>query len=75
MELYSLEQDMYYYNLHRKHENKWCYPKILSAKFYKIINTDLDNLRYLQCLSILRSGWHLSYFGSLETIKNKIENF
>lgn len=70
-----LEQDFYYYNLNNRHYNKWYLSKILSYNSYKILSTNCDNIRNFNCPNLERGGWHLSYFGSAEFIKNKIEQF
>ena len=73
--VYSLEQDLYYYNLNCKSDNKWYHPKILNYGYY---NNDPQSIRdwgpnvkgHFE-----KGGWHLSYFGDIEFIKNKIRNF
>lgn len=74
-DIYSLEQDFYYYNLNSRFYNKWCYSKILSFKKYKEMNFSFQEIRYLNCEKILKGGWHLSYFGDKYFIQNKIQNF
>jgi beta-1,4-mannosyl-glycoprotein beta-1,4-N-acetylglucosaminyltransferase len=75
----SLEMDMYYYNLHTLHKNKWSLPKIVSYRKYKELNMTCDQIRNdhnkCTCSTIKNSGWHLSYFGNSEYIKNKIHTF
>lgn len=71
----SLSQDFYYYNLNSKRNEKWFLSKILSYKKYKELNTDCDNLRFYNCNKLENGGWHLSYFGDANFIKNKLENF
>ena len=73
--VYSLEQDLYYYNLNCKIHSKWYHPKILNYGNY---NNDPQSIRdwgpnvngHFE-----KGGWHLSYFGDVEFIKNKIRNF
>jgi beta-1,4-mannosyl-glycoprotein beta-1,4-N-acetylglucosaminyltransferase len=71
--------DMYYYNLNNRFVNKWLFVKILNYGIYKdeIYNQKktVNDIRRSQCNVIPRGGWHLSYFGNTEFIKNKIENF
>jgi len=69
------EQDFYYYNLNSKIREKWYLSKILSYSHYKKINLLCDDIRNLKCDYIHRGGWHLSYFGNENFIKNKIQNF
>ena len=73
--IYSLSQDMYYYNLNSKKINPWTLSKILTYKIYKNLNLSFQNIRHLNCNYINNGGWHLSYFGDKYFIKNKIENF
>lgn len=77
--IYSLNMDFYYYNLHCRHTNKWNLPKILSYKFYKYLksnNYTCEHIRkYHFAEKIDRTGWHLSYFGDVNYIKNKINMF
>jgi beta-1,4-mannosyl-glycoprotein beta-1,4-N-acetylglucosaminyltransferase len=71
--------DMYYYNLNHKFNNKWLFVKILNYGAYKEETQknkkSIHDIRCAQWNVIFRGGWHLSYFGSTEFIKNKIENF
>jgi beta-1,4-mannosyl-glycoprotein beta-1,4-N-acetylglucosaminyltransferase len=75
IEFNCLEQDFYYYNLNNKMRSKWYYSKIISYKKYKEINKTCDDIRHTSCSPILKAGWHLSYFGSTEFIKNKNQEF
>lgn len=81
----SLSMDMYYYNLNSKKGYKWNASKILLYGLFKLI---LDNnltcsdirLNEIKTLtnytySIPNGGWHLSYFGDVHFIKNKLEQF
>ena len=72
----DLEQDLYYYNLNCKFERKWNYAKILNYKQYNYINKP-EEIRSLNLNQpkIKNGGWHFSYFGDVEFIKNKIKNF
>jgi beta-1,4-mannosyl-glycoprotein beta-1,4-N-acetylglucosaminyltransferase len=72
----TLQQDLYYYNLNTKFENKWNSVKILSYLKYKELSLTCNEIRdYLNAEIILNGGWHLSYFGDPIFIKNKINNF
>jgi beta-1,4-mannosyl-glycoprotein beta-1,4-N-acetylglucosaminyltransferase len=73
--IYSLEQDFYYYNLNTRMVNKWFCAKILSYKKYKEINLSFQDIRHVNCQKILKGGWHLSYFGDKNFIQNKIQHF
>lgn len=73
--VYSMEMDLYYYNLNCKYIHKWYHAKILNFGNY---NDDPQSIRdYGSKVNgdIKKCGWHLSYFGGLEIIKNKIKNF
>ena len=83
-----LEQDMYYYNLTNRLNNKWYQSKILSYKKYKEY---VDNVTKFNTLVrpkyntrgkhignypiIKKGGWHFSFFGGVDMIKNKINNY
>lgn len=75
LQLNRFEQDFYYYNLNCKRKEKWYHSKILSFKKYKELNVECDHIRFLYCDSIPKGGWHLSYFGSPDFVKNKLINF
>ena len=70
-----LEQDFYYYNLNSKRNEKWYHSKMLTVRKYKELNKSCEEIRFFNCDTIPNAGWHLSYFGNKEFIKNKIENF
>jgi beta-1,4-mannosyl-glycoprotein beta-1,4-N-acetylglucosaminyltransferase len=73
--LNSLHMKLHYYNLNIISNQAWKHPKILS--FDKLIDLPLtlDDIRRMECPTIQNGGWHLSYFGDSNFIKNKIENF
>jgi beta-1,4-mannosyl-glycoprotein beta-1,4-N-acetylglucosaminyltransferase len=75
IDINSLEQDMYYYNLNTLQNLKWCYAKILSFKKYKELNLMPNDIRLMNIIPIKQGGWHLSYFGNANMIQNKIMNF
>jgi beta-1,4-mannosyl-glycoprotein beta-1,4-N-acetylglucosaminyltransferase len=84
IEFNSLEMDFYYYNLNSKIHEKWYKSKVLSYAYYKYITENLKlncndirmNIQMNQPSYIIKNGgWHLSYFGNYQFIKNKIENF
>jgi beta-1,4-mannosyl-glycoprotein beta-1,4-N-acetylglucosaminyltransferase len=86
--IYALEQDMYYYNLNNRLQEKWYQSKII--KYYKL-QEYTDNYDKFNCIirpeynpdgkhiglnPILKcGGWHFSYFGDISFIKNKINQF
>jgi beta-1,4-mannosyl-glycoprotein beta-1,4-N-acetylglucosaminyltransferase len=71
----SLQMDFYYYNLNSKINETWGYAKILTFNQYKYLNKPCNSIRQHQCSVIDKGGWHLSYFGDSQFIKNKLENF
>ena len=72
---HNLDMDMYYYNLTCKYLKVWALAKITPFSFYKIKNDPqyLRNQDFKGSLSL--AGWHLSFFGDVNFIKNKIKNF
>jgi beta-1,4-mannosyl-glycoprotein beta-1,4-N-acetylglucosaminyltransferase len=70
-----LEMDFYYYNLNSKIVNKWLFPKIVSYGVFKQMGIPCEGYRFMNCPVIQKGGWHLSYFGDIHFIKNKIVNF
>ena len=71
----KLEQDFYYYNLNSKRDEKWYHCKVLTVNKYKELGLTCEEIRFLNCDTIVKGGWHLSYFGNTSFIKNKLENF
>jgi beta-1,4-mannosyl-glycoprotein beta-1,4-N-acetylglucosaminyltransferase len=76
---YVLEYDLYYYNLNCKMREKWKHPKIINYGYYNShYNCDPERVRSTGTLTlpvIKNGGWHLSFFGDIEFIKNKVKNF
>ena len=73
-EVLCLEQDFYYYNFNCKFIEKWHFPKIL--KYSKYLTSPYpNNIRQYNCNIVINGGWHLSYFGNVDFIKNKLRNF
>jgi len=71
---YTLEFDMYYYNLTSKLNHKWYKVKLL--RYHVVKNIDLNIARdSLVYPKLIEFGWHFSYFFSYEMIKNKIQAF
>ena len=73
--IYFLNQDLYYYNLTCKVQEKWTQSRIMQW----------INVKHGMSIQVLRmneypplnkpGGWHFSYFGNLDFIKNKLKNF
>jgi beta-1,4-mannosyl-glycoprotein beta-1,4-N-acetylglucosaminyltransferase len=71
---YSLLQDFYYYNLNTKHQDLWRLNKIVTyEKYLTSTPQDIRMNNDLPCLE--NGGWHLSYFGNKDFIKNKLKEF
>ncbi len=71
-----LFMDLYYYNLHVRYTEKCEWPKILTQQKYLELNTTCSLIRGIKdCPRIHEGGWHLSYFGDYEFMKNKTENW
>jgi beta-1,4-mannosyl-glycoprotein beta-1,4-N-acetylglucosaminyltransferase len=75
VEIHVLEMDLYHYNLNTIGKDKWLSARILTFKKYIELSLSCDNFRFYKCPIIKDGGWHLSYFGDSNFIKNKIENF
>jgi beta-1,4-mannosyl-glycoprotein beta-1,4-N-acetylglucosaminyltransferase len=75
IDINSLEMDLYYYNLNSKFNDKWYHAKIVSYKKYINLSLTCEQIRNFNCNSIQKGGWHLSYFGDANFIKNKIQHF
>jgi len=71
----KLEQDFYYYNLRSKFINTWSHAKVIRHSIFEHLSMSCSDIRAHACDSIPRGGWHLSYFGTKEFIRNKLENF
>lgn len=79
---YVLKQYMYYYNLNT-FVGHWFHSKLLSYKLLMIFindNITINNIRLGEINNINyniidKCGWHLSYFGDIYFIRNKLQNF
>ncbi len=73
--LQKLQQDMYYYNLNTCFLEKWYHAKIVTWAMLKELECPIEDIRFKECKAIPKGGWHLSYFGDVQQIQNKIMNF
>lgn len=71
--LVTFKMDLYYYNLNH-YVSKWYGAKCISYRFYKEYNS-CDEIRFIKFGNFVKCGWHLSYFGNSDFIKNKIKHF
>jgi len=73
----TFEMDLYYYSLLFRSPHNWYHAKITSYDTY--VNTFHRNPNALRMTfsgnAIRRGGWHLSYFGPPEFVRNKLKNF
>jgi len=78
--IYSFEQDIYLYNLYCKKNDKNNNAKALNYLTFKTIanqkSSDIrSNSVNIEYINIPNGGWHFSYFGNVDFIKNKIKSF
>jgi beta-1,4-mannosyl-glycoprotein beta-1,4-N-acetylglucosaminyltransferase len=72
----ALVMDFYYYNLNCKINEQWYHAKILNYSYFKKSRMTCNQARMGKSEQYFpKGGWHLSYFGDGEFIKNKLENF
>jgi len=77
-QILSLEMEMYYYNLKMiVTYERWVFPKMISYQLYNKISNQksCNDIRLMNARYISGMGWHLSYFGDIEFIKNKVKHF
>jgi len=70
-----LEMDFYYYNLRCKWEEKWWHPKVANFGKFKEIGQFEIMRKYPSDFLLPHGGWHFSYFGDIDFIRNKIKSF
>ena len=71
----SFGMHLYYYHLNAKIADMWFHAKIISIRKLKELKCTFDDVRFIKCDAIPNSGWHLSYFGDVKFIQNKLQNF
>jgi hypothetical protein len=71
-EVLSFEMDLFYYNHDTKGKDKWRDAKI--APYAKVKEWSPCGIRYLHTNSIPDGGEHLSYWGGINAIQQKIED-
>lgn len=70
-----LRQDLYYFNLSTRVNNKWYHPKLATYDLVKEYKGP-ENIRMSNSTWMIeRGGWHFSYFFDVEMIQNKLKNF
>ena len=73
-----LEQDMYYYNLTCQYCGKWYASRTIKIGILFKDNMTANVIRTMKRDNLkvfTNAGWHLSYFGDVDFIKNKIKSF
>lgn len=79
--LNRLALDMYYYNLYYRvgEGSNWHGIKLFTVKAYKTIKLSFQQMRVWEHSHIVniieKGGWHLSYFGDIQFILNKLNSF
>lgn len=73
--VYSLEMTLYYYNIELTTPRKWYHAKIVNYGVCKKFNLLTDIRMSSNYILIRTGGFHLSYYGSVEFIKTKVESF
>ena len=68
----AFDMELYYYDMHTKAVDRWKEAKI--APYRKVKELTPCGVRYAKATSIPDGGVHMSYFGSVDQIIQKIEN-
>jgi hypothetical protein len=75
----TLKQDFYYYNTNCKHSGQWPGTVVIDVQNFKQKNSDCQLLRDSRnsptASYIEKGGWHFSYFGDVNFIIKKINQF
>ena len=78
--VYNLKQTLYYYNLNCRSKGYWIFPRM--TNYYSYINKfnktpqkirDFNDDNFM--ITLEKGGWHFSYLGDVNFIKNKITEF
>ena len=72
-----MEMTMYYYNLNTFHRNYWSQCFLCKCEVMLDKSSTLSDLRgtNFNTPNIKNGGWHLSYFGDVPFIQNKLRQF
>lgn len=70
--IYSIKCLLFYYYFNLLSSDTWYSPKI---GLFKHFEEDMDSIRLLNNLPIIEGGWHFSYFGGANKIKEKLRSF
>lgn len=70
----ALEMQMYYYYINNKAVSTWCGGKIM--KLHEPLGQTLSELRYDPNLPVIaHGGWHFSFLGGAQRIKQKVISY
>jgi beta-1,4-mannosyl-glycoprotein beta-1,4-N-acetylglucosaminyltransferase len=73
--IHRLSQHLYYYNIENKCTTDWYGQKIMTYRDF-IHTNDLHACRIAMHYPLInRGGWHLSYFGGVDSIIKKLQDF
>lgn len=68
--------DTYYYDLEHKCDEVTTAPRVVNYNAYKIFESNPQFIRTAYIFQkIAHTGWHFSYFGDVEFIRNKLLNY
>jgi beta-1,4-mannosyl-glycoprotein beta-1,4-N-acetylglucosaminyltransferase len=70
----GIVMDMYHYFLNCKTDNKWGHAKIMKYSFLRG-NWVPEEVRHMGYEYSVTGGWHMTYMGGVEAVKNKIRSF
>lgn len=75
--IYNLKMDMYYYNITCRALYGCQRSTVIKYSKYKELNSDCEKITLLKNKKDykLPGGWHFSYYGGIDNIKDKIKNF
>jgi hypothetical protein len=76
--VHAFRMDFYYYSLRFKHVSSWSKAKIVSGKTFQGDSslTFFSRVRADNSVDLpFRGGWHMSYFGGIDFIRNKLQSF
>lgn len=75
-EEFTFYQNFYYYNINTRCNFKWKGTALITFDSLKNKYKNFSNLRELKnSFKLIEGGWHFSYFGGEEAIKNKLKTF
>lgn len=73
-QVYHFQHDVFYYYLNLRKNEPWHGTIVLSCKKFKE-NSFCEMRQNKQGIFIENGGWHFSYMGGVDGVKNKLESF